>query len=317
MELITRLSQVKKQYPHPVIAIGVFDGLHRGHQKVIHQVVKKARACHGTAVVMTFYPHPLHVLRPGQSLPLIMTLSLRERLLSDFGLDVCWLIHFTREFSRIPPRQFIEKYLVERMAPHTVIIGDDFRFGRDRLGTLALFREEGERHKFKVQTVPTSKGAQKIISSTMIRQHILDGDLPRASRLLGRPFAIEGNVVHGDALGRQWGFPTANVSARRQLIPPSGVYIVYVQYQGRLFPGMAYIGRKPSIRPSGRITIEVNIFNFNRNIYGEKIIIFFNKKIREEIKFDSRHSLVRQIQSDEANARRWFRRTHLIIPSLI
>ncbi|MFA5259722.1 MAG: riboflavin biosynthesis protein RibF [Candidatus Omnitrophota bacterium] len=316
MEVITRLSQVKRQYPNPVVAIGIFDGLHRGHQKVLRQVIRQARACHGTAVVITFYPHPLHVLNPGHSLPLIITLSLREKLLAHIGIDVCWLIHFTRGFSRIPPLWFIEKYFVKKMAPHTVVIGDDFRFGKDRVGTLSLFREAGAKHKFNVQVVPTSKGAKKLISSTMIRQHIMNGEFTRASRLLGRPFVIEGKVVHGDALGRKLGFPTANVSAKRQLIPPPGVYIVYVQYQNCLFPGMAYVGRKPSIHSSARLNIEVNIFDFNRNIYGKEIIIFFNAKIREEMKFNSHQSLIQQIQSDETSARRWFQKEHPV-PHLI
>jgi len=310
MEFITRLSQVRRQYPHPVVAIGIFDGVHRGHQKVLRQVIRKARACRGTAVVMTFYPHPLHVLQPALNVPLITTLSLREKLLADIGLDVCWLIRFTRGFSRIPPCQFIEKYIIEKMAPHTVIVGDDFRFGKDRLGTLALFREEGKKYGFHVQTVPISKGTKKLISSTSIRQYVKDGDFTRASRLLGRSFAIQGRVVPGDRLGREWGFPTANVFSERQLIPPCGVYIVYVQYAGCLFPGMAYIGRKPSIRPGAQLNIEVNIFDFKRNIYGEDIIIFFKKKIREEIKFDSSQALIRQIQCDEIKARCWFQNNH-------
>ena len=314
MEVLTRLSQFKKQYPNPVIAIGIFDGLHRGHQKVLHQVVRKARACQGTAVVMTFYPHPLHVLRPGKRLPLITTLSLREKLLADIGIDVCWLIHFTREFSRIPPCRFIDTYLVKRMSPHTVVIGDDFRFGKDRAGTLALFRKAGEKHHFKVQTVATSKGAKKLISSTMIRQHILNGEFTRAARLLGRPFAVEGKVVHGDALGRRLGFPTANVSAKRQLAPATGVYIVHVQYQNRCFPGMAYVGRRPSIRSSAALNVEVNIFDFSCDIYGAGIVILFHEKIREEIKFDSRQRLIQQIQADEALARRWFQKNHHIPP---
>ena len=316
MEVLTRLSQVKKQYPNPVIAIGVFDGLHRGHQKVLQQVIKKARGCNGTAVVMTFYPHPLHVLRPGRRLPLIATLSLREKLLSDIGIDVCWRIHFTRAFSRIPPGRFIETYLVQKMSPHTVVIGDDFRFGKDRAGTLAIFRKAGEKYQFDVLTVPTSKGNQKLISSTVIRQHIMRGEFSRASRLLGRPFALEGTVVHGDALGRKLGFPTANVSATRQLVPATGVYIVHVQVRDRILPGMAYIGRRPSIRSSAALNVEVNIFDFKSNLYGSDIIIFFHEKIREEMTFESREELTRQIQSDETKSRRWFQENHHI-PQLI
>ncbi len=306
MDVLSGLSQDIKQYPNPVIAIGIFDGLHRGHQRVIQRVIRQAQECRGTAVVMTFSPHPLHVLKPQKALPLITSLELRERLLKNMGVQVCWLIRFSRNFARMSPTKFIEQYFVKKMSPHTVIIGDDFRFGRNRIGTLRLFERAGQKFGFSVQTVATARGEKKNISSTEIRQHILDGRLREVARLLGRPFAIQGHVVPGDCLGRQLGFPTANIRNPRQIIPVPGVYIVHVQIHDQMHAGMAYIGRRPSIKSHATLNIEVNIFDFNDDIYGEDIIIFFHKKIRNEKKFHSRPALVQEITSDELKARRWF-----------
>jgi len=306
MDVLTSLSQVTKQYPNPVIAIGIFDGLHRGHQRVINRVIKQAHQCCGTAVVMTFNPHPLHVLKPQKKLPLITSLELREKLLMNMGIQVCWFVRFTQNFAKISPSRFIEQYLIKRMPPHTVIVGDDFRFGRNRDGTLNLFKKAGQKYNFSVQTVTTTRGERKNISSTEIRQHILDGKLKEASRLLGRPFAIQGKVVHGESLGRKLGFPTANIKRQRQVTPAPGVYVVHVQLNNQMYPAMAYVGRRPSIKLNAQLNIEVNIFDFNYDIYGEEITIFFHKKIRDEKKFDSRQALVQNINSDEEKARRWF-----------
>jgi riboflavin kinase/FMN adenylyltransferase len=307
MIVINGIGQIEKIYPNPFLAIGVFDGLHRGHQLLLNNTMRRAQAIHGTSMVMTFDPHPVHVLRPQEELPLIVSLSHRLKLIEQYGIDVCIVVKFTKGFSQLTPERFIKRYIVEKIRPKGIIIGDDFRFGQNREGTLEYFIQAGEKYDFRIFPVPALTGSHKKISSTTIRKLITSGRLDRAMHLLGRPVSILGRVVRGDSRGKTLGFPTANVIPSAQVTPPLGVYWVTVQMaQGHTFFGMANIGRSPTFRSSGQSLIEVYILDFEGNLYGREILITFLKKVRDEKKFSSKDDLIRQLHIDEQKARQWF-----------
>lgn len=305
MKVIRDLTQNKINFRNAVLAIGVFDGLHRGHQQLIKKVIARARKVKGTATVMTFWPHPVHVLKPEIRLPLLVSLEHRLRLLEDLGVDVCIVVPFTPQFSQLSPKEFIEKYLVRKIKPVEVFVGYDFRFGHDRSGGLDLFRTEGGEFGFKVNILQAVKGERHVISSTRIRELISRGDLSRASRLLGRTVSLMGTVCRGDARGKKLGFPTANINLSCEIIPPVGVYAVRVILGRKKFIGMANIGRRPTFhKEDGRINVEVHIFDFKRTIYGQEIIVEFFKRIRDERMFNSKDQLVAQLKRDEKKSRK-------------
>ena len=305
MKVIRDLAQGKINFRNVVLAIGVFDGLHRGHQQLIKKAIARARKIKGTSMVMTFWPHPVHVLRPEIRLPLLVSLEHRLRLMRDLGVDVCVVAPFTLQFSRLSPKEFIEEYLVEEIQPVEVFVGYDFRFGHARSGGLDLFQKEGEEYGFKVNILGAVKGEHHVISSTRIRELISCGDLNRAARLLGRLVSLMGTVCRGDARGKTLGFPTANIHLTCEVIPPCGVYAVQVVFGKRKLFGMANIGRRPSFqKEDGRINVEVHIFNFHQKIYGQEIIVEFFKKIRDERMFNSKDQLIEQLKRDEKKARK-------------
>ncbi len=305
MNVIRDLGQNKIIFRNVVLAIGVFDGLHRGHQQLIKKVIARARKTRGTAMVMTFWPHPVHVLKPEIRLPLLVSLEHRLKLFENLGVDVCVVVPFTLQFSQLSPKEFIENYLVRKLKPVEVFVGYDFRFGHARSGGLDLFQQEGEEFGFKVNIFDAVKGGRHIISSTRIRELISCGDLHKASRLLGRSVSLMGTVCRGDARGKKLGFPTANINLTCEVIPPCGVYAVRVILSKKKFYGMANIGRRPSFhKEDGRINIEVHIFNFHQKIYGQEIIVEFFKKIRDERMFNSKDQLIEQLKRDEKKARK-------------
>lgn len=304
MKLISTVGKVKLNYKNPVVAIGVFDGVHLGHQCLIKKMIARARAIQGTSIVITFSPHPAHVLQPQMKLLYVVTLKHRLKLIEDMGADVCIVLRFTKKFSRLTPEQFIQRYLVGWIRPREIFVGDDFRFGQNRSGDLDLFRREGQRFGFLVHVVPAVVSSGGVVSSTRIRNLIGSGRLTSASRLLGRRFSVYGNVTKGDSRGAKLGFPTANVNLSGDIFPPLGVYAVRVALNNREYYGMANIGIRPSFQNNGRINLEVYIFGFKDDIYGKEIMVEFIKKFREEKEFPSSAALVKQLQKDEQKARR-------------
>ena len=303
MKVIYGVSNIKQKFNHAVIAIGVFDGLHRGHQQLIDQAIREAKRIKGTAIVMTFWPHPAHVLRPEIRLPLLVSLPHRLKLLEGMGVDACIVIPFTKFFSRLYPGQFIKDYLVKNIKPAEVFVGYDFRFGKDRLGDLHLFKEIAKTFGFKVNVLQAIKGGTHAISSTRIRELVAQGEFVQAGRLLGRPVSIMGTVYRGDARGKTLGFPTANIDPDGELIPPCGVYAVRVLIDQKKYDGMANIGRRPSFKNDNKITIEAHIFRFQKQIYNKTIIVQFIKKIRNEKFFFSKEQLIHQLRKDEVKSK--------------
>jgi len=234
--------------------------------------------------------------------------------MASMGVKACWVIRFTRRFAKIRPDDFIQYYLAGVLRPQTVIIGDDFYFGHNRRGTVRALRQQGRQSGFEVLVVPTRVRGTSKISSSRIRRDIAAGDLDHAARLLGRPFSVWGRVVRGDGRGRRLGYPTANIHPSGHILPPSGVYIVQVQIGRRTFKGVANVGRRPSFKTIAAVNLEVHLFAFKKNLYGNNILVRFYRKIRDEKIFRSQDELARRIHRDEKEAKQWFARHRLPPP---
>ena len=305
MKVIYGISKVKRRIRNAVLAIGVFDGLHLGHQKLIRTAIKRAKKIHGKSIVMTFDPHPVHVLYPEVHLPLITTLPSRLRLLKEFGVDAVIVVAFTKEFSQLTPLEFIDGYLVKHVEPKEIFVGDDFRFGVDRSGTLKIFSEAGRKYGFEINSIHSAREEKGKISSTTIRELIADGNLQKAKKLLGRNVSISGAVIRGDGRGKLLGFPTANLNTQNEVLPPIGVYAVKVNIGRREINGMANIGYRPSFKNKDhQVSSEVHLFDFKKNLYGRDISIEFIRKIRDERIFNSTQKLIDQLCKDEIKARK-------------
>ena len=287
---------------NPVLTIGTFDGVHVGHQKIIQQINKEADKLNGESVLLTFYPHPRIVLNPkNHGLSLIQTQEEKLKKLEKFGLKNIIVIPFTPEFANLSAKDFVLKYLVEKLKVKNIIIGYDHQFGKNREGGVDFLNKISEKHGFKVTEIPAQEINDVNISSTIIRKAIENGDMPIANKYLGENFSIQGSVVKGQQLGRTIGFPTANIEITdtTKIIPPKGVYHVSVEVKGVKYYGMMNIGERPTVSDSGIKSIEVNIFDFDKEIYGEITTISIFEKVRDEIKFNSIEELKNQLKIDE------------------
>ncbi|MCR5833144.1 MAG: riboflavin biosynthesis protein RibF [Selenomonadaceae bacterium] len=297
MEIIRKLTGVTKKYPRPVVALGMFDGVHRGHASVIKHAIDIANSIAGTAIVFTFANHPLTVLNPTAAPLMIGSKSLRREIFSDMGVDVLFEIPFTKEFSRKSPEEFLE-LLRDKISPLYVVTGPNYTFGRFGNGNGRLLLREAENYGFKAEVCQAFTVERKTVSSTRIRALIAEGDLHGANELLGREFTYSGIVVNGDRRGRTIGFPTANVEiADYRAMLPNGAYIVRVKVRGEMFNGIANVGDNPTFKVARR-RLEVFIDNFGGNIYGEEIFISFVSKIRDEKIFKSIEELKAQLNDD-------------------
>lgn len=291
-----------------VVAIGVFDGLHRAHRRILRSAILKARAIGGTSVAVTFYPHP-------QGKESIYSLEHRIRLFEELGMDVCVVIRFNRRFSRVRAAHFIKETLLKRIGARYIYVGKNFTFGRDAEGDALLLRRIAATYGCQVKIFDVMQSNHRPISSTYIRSLISEGRLDAAKKLLLRPVSVFGKVTRGTSLATKLGFPTANVSPQHEVLPPAGIYAVAVRVGKQLLKGITYIGSSPTFEDAachyGRRKlrgVEVHIFDFNRNIYGEFIEIQFFRKIRNEKKFSSPAPLIAQIVKDISAAKRLFSR---------
>ncbi len=276
-------------YP-TAITIGIFDGVHKGHQKILKKILKEAEKGHLKSAVITFDPHPVKVLSPGEKIPLLMSLQHRIRLIKKMGVDYCFVERFTKSFSKLSPEGFIKKILINKLNLKVLVTGEDFLFGSKEKGNKVLLKKLSGIYKFKFYGIPPLKMEGDYVSSTRIRKAIENGNLNLASKLLGRPAAVLGTVVKGKRLGRIIGFPTANINPHHESIPPSGVYSVDVALDEKLYRGILNINT--------RNIIEAHIFNFHKNIYGRDIEVIFKQKIRNEKRFKSLEGLKNQIKLD-------------------
>lgn len=286
------------------LTIGNFDGVHRGHQQILHRLVSAAQAHDLEASVLTFEPHPRELFTP-LSAPTRLT-SLREKLelLAAHGVEHVHVQRFSRAFASMSPETFIEGLLINGLHARRVLVGDDFRYGARRAGDLAALRQAAEEHGFAVETMPTVTNNGSRISSSAVRAALASGDLARAEWLLGRRYSISGRVVHGRKLGRELGFATANVQMKHNRPPLSGIFAVRVYGAGdSVCDGVASLGLRPTITANGRATLEVHLFDFQREIYGQHLRVEFLAKIRDEEKYADLETLKAQIARDCIAAR--------------
>ncbi len=307
MQIVKNLDDFKPEGP-VVLTQGTFDGVHLGHQKILDTVVEKARSIGGKSVLLTFYPHPRLVLYPEDNeLKLITSIEEKAALLDEFGVDYMIVLPFTRELSRMTAHQFIEGILVDKLKIKTIIIGYDHRFGKNREGSIEEIERYSKRYGYTVQQIPEQDIDDCIVSSSKIRTALLGGDLEEANKLLGRTFTIKGNVIDGQKNGKKLGFPTANieVSSDFKLIPKQGVYAVEVLLKNQRYTGMLNIGTRPTFK-LGQVTIEVHIFDFSDEIYGQEIEILFVKRWRDERKFEELNALKTQLEADKREISAFF-----------
>ncbi len=291
---------------YAVVTSGTFDGVHLGHQKILSRLKEIAEKNAGETVVITFWPHPRLVLKPDdQSLKLLNTFEEKALLLKEQGIQHLLRIPFTKEFSQLTSEYFIRKILVDRIGTKKLVIGYDHRFGKNREGSFEELRANGPRHGFEVEEIPRQDIDHLAVSSSKIRKALNDGDVAIAKQLLGQPYSITGRVIKGNRLGRVLGFPTANidVDSYYKLIPSAGIYAVTVSHATRRYKGMLYIGTRPTVEGAGP-SIEVNIFDFDKDIYGEEITVHFEKLLRTDSKFKDLEELKNQLFKDKEAAMR-------------
>lgn len=291
--------------PGPLfLAIGVFDGVHLGHQAVIRRAAEDARSARGSAVVVTFDPHPLRVLRPEQAPRLLTATSHKIRLIRALGAEHLLVLPFDRAFAATPPEEFIHALAAASRPLREICVGHTWSFGRGRAGNLEMLKTLGATLGFAEVGVAAVEVEGEIVSSTLVRQAIEAGDLARASRFLGRPYTILGTVAAGAQLGRQLGFPTANLSAHNEQFPPNGVYAIEALWRDRAWPGVANIGVRPTLQNAGgERLVEVHLFDFAEDLYGEDLEVTFRQFLRPEQKFAGLDELRAQIARDAASAR--------------
>jgi riboflavin kinase / FMN adenylyltransferase len=307
MQIFENLETIPTPFKNAVVTIGNFDGVHIGHQALFHEVIEKADEIDGTSVAITFEPHPLRVLTKNGYPPLITLYEQKLELIEKAGLDVLICVPFTKEFANISAKSFIKDILIDRIGMNAVVVGKDYSFGKNREGNLDLLNTLGHKYGFKVFVLDWIKGANSIetrSSSTRIRDLVMEGQMEKAQKLLGRHYQIRGTVISGrNRGGKLLGFPTANINLYDELCPKTGVYAVIVELQdGRKLKGVANIGYSPTF--DDRIfTVEVHILDFKDSIYNQKIRVNFIRRIRDEKKFSGISELSEQIKKDVETAR--------------
>lgn len=304
MKIHNNYIGMKNEYPGLVVALGNFDGVHQGHRRLLNRLVETAAQLNATPAVFTFDPHPMQVIKPERSPLLLMNKQDKLDMIASLGVEVLFCHPFTREFAQMSPESFVRDVLVNELGIKGLLVGFNYSFGKGGHGNPELLAKFANEYNFYLEIIPPVIMAGHQVSSTMIRGLLLEGRVDEASNFLGyKPF-IRGTVVTGEKRGRQIGFPTANMDIPQGiLIPDTGVYAVRVKCNEKNFMGVANIGFKPTFHPDRpQKNIEVHIIDFAEDIYDQTILIEFTRRIRPEIKFDSVHHLVRQINNDKNQA---------------
>ena len=293
--------------PETIAAIGFFDGIHRGHKEVITNAVNKAKAQQMESAVISFHPHPSVVLNnPDKPVQYITTIEEKEVLLEEIGVDRLYLITFNKELSSLSPEAFINHFIIGLHIKH-LVAGFDFSFGHKGAGNMQNIQTFTKKN-FSVTSIDPVKNENKKVSSTRIRKFLASGDIAKVNELLGRPYETTGVVIEGDKRGRQLGYPTANLNVNEEkLLPTRGVYAVKVNYHNKIYEGMANLGVKPTFKTDDlKPSVEVYIFDFEGNIYGESITVLWYQFIRDEKKFNGLNELVSQLKEDEKTIQKYF-----------
>jgi riboflavin kinase/FMN adenylyltransferase len=304
MQILRSISELS-QLPGPLfLAIGVFDGVHLGHQAVVSTSAEHARTANGTPVVVTFDPHPEKVLRP-QAAPHLLTATRHKiALIRELGVAHLLIITFDKQFAATEPEDFVQQLVKHSKPLREICVGHEWSFGKNRRGNLKLLNEFGARFDFGVVGIPPVTVNGELVSSTTIRQALEAGDLAKAAQMLGREYTILGTVVRGDNLGKKIGFPTANLSAHNEQFPPNGVYFAEAKLEGAIYPGVVNLGYRPTVETGkSERTLEIHLFDFERDIYGRDLELRFIRFLRPEKKFENVEALARQIGLDVKQAR--------------
>ena len=299
------------RWSHPVLALGNFDGVHRGHRKILDRVQRVASERGATSVVMTFDPHPPRVVRPDKAPALLMTKAQKLDAIAAAGMQGAAIVRFTPELSRWDPETFVRAVLVDWLQVGEVWVGANFLFGHDRAGNFSLLRALGARYGFRAEKIDPVRYKDFVVSSTRIRRLVGEGRVDEAGALLGHQYGLDGTVVRGDQRGRTIGFPTANLCTDNELLPPHGVYATTVRIEEIVYPSVTNIGTRPTVDSSGRATIETHIFDLDRDLYGVSIRVGFVQRLRDERAFESLELLRAQIDADCQRARVLFGRLSL------
>ena len=307
MELIRGLHNLREKHRGCVATIGNFDGVHLGHQTVLGQLSEKAAELSVPSMVITFEPYPLEYFAPAEAPPRLTRLREKIKALTRYAVDRVLCMQFDNKLAAMTAEDFIQKLLIDGLDVKYLVVGDDFRFGNKRKGDFAMLQQAGEKHGFQVVNLHTFAIDDERVSSTRIREALARGELGIAEKMIGRPYRMCGRVAHGDKRGRTIGFPTANIHLHRNNTPVSGVYVVEMfGIEGEPIQGVANVGTRPTVDGT-RSLLEVHLFDFSREIYGEYVNIEFVHKLRDEKKFDSFEVLKEQIDRDAEEAREFFK----------
>ncbi|OEU48168.1 MAG: riboflavin biosynthesis protein RibF [Desulfuromonadales bacterium C00003096] len=303
MRIIRNLSELKEPLPDAVVTIGNFDGIHLGHREIFRRVVCRSREVGGPAVVYTFEPHPLKFLAPDRAPLLINTNQEKEVLIAASCIDVLICAPFDQAMANLPAHRFVREVLVEKVGMRHLVVGYDYLFGKGREGNTQLLQRMGEYLGFTVEVLEPISGAGQVYSSTRIRQLIQAGQVHQVAELLGRNFTLLGRVVHGFKRGKKLGFPTANLQTEKELLPSPGVYAVKVKRGAEVIDGVLNIGQNPTFEASG-LCVEAHLLDFDGQLYGEDLRVYFVERLRDERRFSDPNQLVQAIGEDIKNARR-------------
>lgn len=307
MKIYQNINDFPKVKP-AVVTVGTFDGLHLGHQKIICRMIELAKEINGETILVTFDPHPRLVVNTNSyEIKFINTQNRKFDLLNKLSIDHLIIIPFTKEFAKTSSEDFIKDYLIEKIGTKKLIVGYDHHFGRDREGNYQKLHQLGEQYGFDVEEITAQYIDDDAVSSTKIRKALMDGDITLANKMLGYDYSITGTVVEGNKIGRSIGFPTANIEIedKFKLIAAGGVYACRIDIDGKRYIGMGNIGTRPTVGINGLVT-EVHIFDFDKNIYGQEITIYFVDRIRDEKKFNGLEELKSQLEHDRIHVKNLF-----------
>jgi len=291
---------------HPVLALGNFDGLHRGHLKIIERVRRGAAEHGGTPMAMTFDPHPSRVVRPDKAPPLLMTKEQRLEAFERAGINAVAVVRFTPELSQWDPETFVRTVLVDWLRVSEVWVGANFLFGHDRSGNFSTLRTLGQRYGFRADKIDPVRYKEFVVSSTRVRRLVSEGRMDEAGALLGHQFYVDGRVVPGAHRGRELGFPTANLETSNELLPPNGVYATMVTIDGIVHPSITNVGVRPTFGDTARTVIEAYVLGYEGDLYGRQVRLGFVQRLRDERKFEDVDALRAQIEADRRRAERLF-----------
>jgi riboflavin kinase / FMN adenylyltransferase len=300
MQIIRSIEEVQYE-KNSVITVGTFDGIHLAHQKIINEVVSQAKRHNSRSVIVTFDPHPREIVAStGGKIKLLTTLEERQDLCDKLGIDIFIVLRFDKGFSQLGYQEFYRRYLVGSIGVRIVIEGYNHHWGKNREGNIESLAKIGKEFNFEVISIGSVMTDGVPVNSSIIRDQLNNGDVENAGKFLGRPYKLQGKVIYGDKRGKSLGFPTANVKpdSPDKLVPMKGIYFVKVAVDNIIYFGMASIGIRPTFETGGNLTIEVNILDFNMDIYGKTIDLYFLNRLRDELKFDSAEKLVLQMEKD-------------------